>query len=126
MASTAVITNKGLGIIASRIKGTGSEPVYLAWGSGSGTAAATDEALFTEESESRTTMVSEIISVSTANDAYKLTGAIVAGGSKTITNWGVFDAPTGGNLLLHESIDPGVPFETGQLGSFYFRVQITR
>lgn len=126
MASVAVVTNKGLGIIANRIKGVGDEPLYLAWGSGTGTAASADESLFDEESEDRAVMVSEIVSVSTANDSYKVTGAIVADGSKTITNWGVFDAPTGGNLLLHESIDPGVLFEMGQFGSFLFRIQIIR
>lgn len=126
MASTSFVTNKGLAILANRIKGLGTEPVYLAWGTGAGTAAATDESLFTEAAEARTQMVSSIVTVGPTGDSYQLSGSIVAAAAKTITNWGVFDALTGGNLLMHESLDPGVPYEVGQVGVFLCRLQFMR
>lgn len=126
MASTAVVTNKGLNIIANRLKGIGNEPLYFAWGSGAGTASPTDTTLFTEENESRPVMTSVIDTVSSVGDSYKLTGAIVANADKTITNWGVFDAPSGGNLLIHESVNPGESYKIGQVGTFLFRIQFVR
>ena len=126
MASTAYITNKGLNIIANRVKGVGNEPLYFAWGSGAGVAAPGDLVLFTEESEARPVMTSQIDTVSSVGDSYKLTGAIVANANKTITNWGVFNAPSGGDLLLHESIAPGEAYVIGQVGTFLFRIQFIR
>jgi hypothetical protein len=126
MALISKITNKGLNIIANRLKGIGTEPLYFAWGTGAGNANEVDTALFTEASETRVLMTSEIITVSATGDAYKLTGAIVANGIKTITNWGVFDAAVSGNLLLHESISPGEAYIIGQVGVFYFRIQFVR
>lgn len=126
MASTAVVTNKGLNIIASRLKGVGNEPLYFAWGTGAGTAAPGDTVLFTEASESRVAMTSQLDTVSSVGDSYKLTGAIVANADKVITNWGVFDAASGGNLLLHESVSPGESYKIGQVGTFLFRIQFLR
>lgn len=126
MASTAYVTNKGLNIIANRLKGIGNEPLYFAWGSGAGVAAPADLALFTEESEIRSVMTSQLDTVSSVGDSYKLTGAIVANADKVITNWGVFDASVGGNLLLHESISPGESYKIGQVGTFLFRLQFMR
>jgi hypothetical protein len=126
MASTAYITNKGLNILANRLKGVGDEPIYFAWGSGAGVAAPGDLALFTEESELRAILTSQLDTVSSVGDSYKLSGAIVANADKIITNWGVFDAPVGGNLLLHESISPGESYKIGQVGAFLFRILFVR
>jgi hypothetical protein len=43
-----VVTNTGKGIVTNRLKGAGTEPVNVGWGTGAGTAAATDTTLFTE------------------------------------------------------------------------------
>jgi hypothetical protein len=126
MSSVAVITNAGLAILPNRLRGVGNEPLYFAWGEGTGVAGITDTTLSTEASDPRTLMVSQSDTVSVVGDSYKLTGAIVSNGVKTITNWGVFDAPTGGNLLLHESIIPGEDYGIGQIGAFLFRLQFMR
>ena len=120
------ITNAGLGILANRIKGQGTEPIYLAWGTGAVVAAATATGLSTEASEARVACVSSIETVSQTDDAYKVTGAITADGTKTITNWGIFDAASGGNLLAIKSIDPGDDYLVGEIGAFSFRIQFAR
>jgi hypothetical protein len=122
----ACITNVGLSIIAGRLKGIGDEPLHLGWGSGSGQATPNSVALFDEESESRDVMTSTIDTVEVTGDSYKLTGAMVANGDKAITNFGVFDADVGGNLLLHQSINPAENYVTGQVGTFLFRIQFVR
>ena len=121
-----VVTNKGLDIIASRIKGIGTEPLYIAWGSGAGVAAITDTILFGEESEARVAGISQITTISVADDTYMVSGSMTADADKIITNWGLFDALIAGNLLAHESVSPGLAISLGQSIAFTFRIQILR
>jgi hypothetical protein len=95
-----VITDAGLAIVTNRIKGSGTEPSYIAWGTGAGTAAVGDTTLFTEASESRVAGTSTQQTTTKTNDTYQVVGTLTAGGSKTITNAGLFDASTGGNCFL--------------------------
>ena len=93
-----IFTSVGEGLVADYVDGTASAPAnwYIGWGTGAGTAAKGDTTLFTEASESRVTATE---SQPTA-DANRFVGTITADGTKTITNAGVFDASTSGNLLL--------------------------
>ena len=116
-----VLTNKGKEIIADRILGNGTEPKYVGWGTGAGTAAAADTALSTESSESRTSGTSRKITVTTTNDTYQVVGQIVATGSRTITNAGLLDASTSGNLFVHTDFT-GVVLATNDSITFTFKV----
>ena len=69
----------------------------IGWGTGTGTAAKADTALFTEASEAR---VAATISQPTA-DKNQWVGTLTADAAKTITNAGLFDAATAGNLVIH-------------------------
>lgn len=97
-----VVTNTGKGLITGRIRGTGNEFSYIGWGTGAGTAAATDTTLFTESAdESRTNGTSTQQTTTTTNDTWQLVGTMTcAVGSKTITNVGLFDASSGGNMAF--------------------------
>lgn len=96
-----VLTNAGKAIITDRIKGVGgAEPKYVAWGTGAGTAAATDTTLFTESAESRTNGTSTQQTTTTTNDAYQVVGTITATATRAITNAGLFDAASTGNLFV--------------------------
>lgn len=119
------ITNEGLAILASRLKGDGAEPVYLAWGTGAAVASPSSTEV-SGEVGTRAAMISQLETVTQVNDAYKLTGSISSQAIQTITNWGVFDALSGGNLLLHSSMVPGVDVVIGQIGIFTFRIQFMR
>lgn len=69
----------------------------IAWGTGAGTAAKGDTTLFTEASEARV-----VPTVSQpAVDKNQWVGTITANGAKTITNAGLFDAVSAGNLIVH-------------------------
>ena len=95
-----VLTNAGKAITTNRIKGAGTEPVYVAWGTGAGTAAAADTTLFTESAESRTSGTSTQQTTTVTNDTYQVVGTITATAGRTITNAGLFDAATVGNLYV--------------------------
>lgn len=121
-----VFTDVGKQITTGRIKGVGSgagatEPNYVAWGSGAGTAAANQTALFTEEG-SRTAGTSTQVTTSTTNDTYQVVGTITAPGGLTITNAGLFDAATGGNLYMKGDFT-GVVLTTGESIQFTMKVQ---
>lgn len=100
--AATVITNAGKAIVANRMQSAGTDPKYVAWGTGAGTAAATDTTLFTESAEeSRTAGTQSRVTTTVTNDTYQVVGTItVATSNKTITNVGLFDASTSGNLFF--------------------------
>lgn len=97
-----VYTSVGEGVVADLIDGTSGTHLdatnaKIAWGTGAGTAAKGDTTLFTEASEAR---VAATVSQPTA-DKNQWVGTLTADGAKTITNAGLFDAASGGNLIVH-------------------------
>lgn len=104
LPAATVISNVGQGIVTNRMTGAGTEPKFVMWGTGAGTAAVTDTTLFTETTdEARTTGTSSRVTTTVTNDTYQVVGTItVATSGKTITNVGLFDVVTAssGNLYF--------------------------
>lgn len=116
-----VFTNVGKQVTTNRVKGSGTEPSYVGWGSGAGTAAITDTTLFSEILP-RTLGTSTQVTTTTTNDTYQVVGTIAAAGSVTITNAGLFDAATAGNLFMKGDFT-GVALTTGESIQFTMKVQ---
>lgn len=95
-----VIANTGKAIVTNRLKGAGTEPNYAHWGTGAGTAAATDTTLFIASAEARVAGTSTQQTTTTTSDTYQVVATITSAGTQTITNFGLFDASTAGNLFL--------------------------
>jgi hypothetical protein len=114
-----LLVNTGRAIITNRIKGSGTEPLYVAWGTGAGTTAAADTTLFTESSSpaSRTTGTSTQQTTTTTNDTYQVIGTLTSGSTQTITNAGLFDAVTTGNLFIKSDFT-GVVLASGDAIQF--------
>lgn len=119
-----VLTNAGRAIIANRIKGSGTEPAYVAWGTGAGTAAAADTTLFTESAEARVAGTSSIVTTTVTNDSYQVVGTITASATRAITNAGLFDASTSGNLFVKGDFST-VNLSTGDAIQFTIKYQTT-
>lgn len=107
MATLVVAT--GRAIITNRIKGAGTEPLNIGWGTSAGTTADTDTTLFGEKdvdlataTGSRTAGTSSQQTTTTTNDTYQVTGTRTATGAGSVTNAGLFDNVTiaSGNLFL--------------------------
>ena len=102
------VLDGGLDIVTNRIKGAGTEPLNIGWGTAAGTTARTDTTLFTEKLVDLTTSAgtdhtagtSTRITTTTTNDTYQVVGTRTATGAGTVTNAGLFDAASGGNLFL--------------------------
>lgn len=119
-----VLVNAGRAIITNRLRGSGTEPNYVAWGTGAGTAAVTDTTLFTEASEARVAGTSSQFTTSVTNDTYQVVGTLTcAGAGKTITNAGLFDASTSGNLFLKGDFT-GIALNVADSIQFTMRVQM--
>lgn len=121
---TALITAKGREILARRIKGELTEPVKIGWGTGTTPPTIADTGLETEDvtgGYARVAGVSSIVTISTANDTYQVSGALSALAALLITEWGLFD--TAGNLLCREVIVPGFNLSAGGILNFLQKFQ---
>lgn len=122
-----VFTHAGKAIVTNRLKGSGTEPLYIGWGTGAGTAATSDTSLFTEDTTggyARATGTSSRVTVSQTNDAYQVVGTLTAGAALTITNAGTFDASTSGNCCVKGDFT-GIALASGDSIQFTVKLQFT-
>jgi hypothetical protein len=118
-----LLVNAGKAIVTNRIKGSGTEPSYVAWGTGAGTAGATDTTLFTETG-TRTAGTSTQQTTSVTNDTYQVIGTMTAGGTLAITNAGLFDASSSGNLFVKGDFST-INLSSGDSIQFTFKTQFS-
>lgn len=119
-----IVANSGKAVITNRIKGSGTEPSYVAWGTGAGTAAAADTTLFTEASEARVAGTSTQQTTTTTSDTYQVVGTLTANANKTITNAGLFDASTSGNLFVKGDFT-GIALNSAESVQFTIQAQLS-
>ena len=102
MTDAIMIPDAGLAITTNRVVGAGTVPKWIDWGTGTTVPAAGNTALETVKSdEARTVGTASQATTTTTSDTYKDVGLItcaVAGAA--ITEVGLFDALTSGNLFL--------------------------
>jgi len=120
-----LLVNGGKAIVTNRILGSGTEPKYIAWGTGAGTTAATDTTLFTETG-TRATGTSTQQTTSTTNDTYQVVGTLTASGTLAITNAGTFDVVTSssGNLFVKGDFST-INLASGDSIQFTFKTQFS-
>lgn len=118
-----VFTNAGAAIVTNRIIQAGTAPKNIGWGIGTTAAAVTDTALQTESAPTtaggRTVGTESRTTVTNTNDNYQVTGTVTAGSSLAITEAGLFDAVTAGNMLIH-SVFSAVNVVSGDSIAFTF------
>jgi len=120
-----VVTNNGKGVISARF--LASAPalnLYVGWGTGNGTSAAADTTLFTEAAEARAAAAVSQATTTTANDTFQAVGTMTATATRTITNAGLFDASTSGNLIMKGEFG-SVPLNSGDSIAFTMKIQFT-
>ncbi len=106
MANVAMLVNGGLGIINNRIKGTGTEPKHVAWGTDDTGLAVTNDDLEAEAAEARAEATTSVVTDDKTNDTYRIVGKITCtGAAKDIEEVGVFDDDTAGTLFVRGTHD---------------------
>lgn len=118
----SIYTSTGEAYSADVLDGTigASTAYWLGWGTGAGTAAKADIALFTESTEARVAVVSTGES-QPAEDTNQWVGTITAGAAKTITNAGLFTS-SAGSLMIHGDF-AGVALSSGDSMTFTISLQ---
>ena len=73
---------------------------YVGWGTGAGTSGVTDTTLFTEVTAERAASTQTITTVTVTNDNLHNVCTLTSVSGGTITNAGLFDAASSGNLYV--------------------------
>lgn len=114
-----VLTNVGEQYICDFLSGTDTVAAdYVAWGTGAGTAAKGDTTLFTEAAEARVQGTKSTQGTG-ASAVYQVVGTITSSSSQTITNAGLFNASSGGDLVIKGDFT-GVALTSGDKIEFTF------
>lgn len=125
MATTVVVTSAGDAVVAKRMIGatpTQAEPYWVAWGTGTtATAAKSSTALETAAPEARVQGTSSNVTTTYTDDTYQVVGTLTAGEAETITEAGLFDASTAGDLFTYATFT-GFALNTGDSIQFTFKV----
>lgn len=96
-----VYTNNGKAYVVAKLDGSNTNsPNRIGWGTGAGTANATDTTLFTEAAEARATATLSHVTTTVTNDTFQAVGTITTASNQTITNAALFDAASGGNMPI--------------------------
>lgn len=119
-----LLVNTGKAIVTNYLAGgAATQPKYIGWGTGAGTTAITDTTLFTETG-TRVTGTATQQTTTTTDDTYQVIGTATAVGTVTITNAGLFDAVSSGNLFVKGDFT-GIGLTSGDSIQFTFKTQFS-
>lgn len=122
------VTNAGLAIITNRVIQAGTAPKNIGWGIGTTAVAVTDTALQTESAPTtaggRTVGTESRVTITATNDTYQVVGTVTAVSTLAITEAGLFDAVTAGNMLLH-GVFSAINVVSGDSIAFTVQAQFT-
>jgi hypothetical protein len=147
VANTVLLTSNGRDILLDRFRNLGgttyaNEPKVVGWGLGGAaggpfTAAASDVAMFQEAPEARVSGTSSIVTTTTTNDTYQVTGTITCtqGGGETITEMLLADSASkpavntvaaGGVVgsAVSTTLNTGTNFSPGNNGYVQIRTEV--
>ena len=107
MTVSNLVTNAGVAAVAGIIGEVGAvDPFeYIAVGTGTTAAGATDTALVTEITDSglaRVQASASLITTDVTNDTLKLTTTFTVSGTKAVTESGVFNAASSGTMIARQ------------------------
>ncbi len=118
-----VFTNAGAAIVTNRIIQAGTAAKNIGWGIGTTAAAVSDTALQTESvpttAGGRTVGTESRTTVTNAADNLQVAGTVTASSTLAVTEAGLLDAVTAGNMLIH-SVFSAVNVVSGDSISFTF------
>lgn len=119
-----VFTNGGKALIVDALDNTQlTSPTYIGWGTGTTTAAATQTALVTPSAEARTNGTKSQQTTSVSGDTYRVVGTITSSSSQTISEAGLFDASTSGNMYVRGDFT-GIALANGDSIAFTINIVV--
>ncbi len=118
-----VLTDTGKAQIIAKLN-SGLTVHYIGWGTAAGTAGATDTTLFTEVSAERASSTQSIVTTTVTNDTLQNVATLTSVSGATITNAGLFDASSNGNLYVKGDFT-GVVLAAGDSIAFTIKLKIS-
>lgn len=123
-----VLTTIGRELVARAINQAGSgigsvTPSFSGYGTGAGTAAVADTTLFTEV-QTRVSGTASIQTGASANNVFRVVAQHTADATRAITNAGLFDASTVGNLFVKADFAT-INLASGDTLTLTYNVEIT-
>jgi len=118
-----VLTNTGRAKLIANTNTAVTTP-YVGWGTGAGTSGVTDTTLFTEVTAERAASTQTIVTTSVTNDTLQNVSTLTSVSGETITNAGLFDASSTGNLYVKGDFT-GVVLAAGDKIQFTIKLQQT-
>jgi hypothetical protein len=106
-----VITNVGEELACDLLRGAGTVPSWVAWGTGATAAAKAQTTLTTEGSEARVNGTTSTNGTG-ASATFRVVATITADGTKTISECGLFTAVTSGTMYLRSDFT-GIAVNSG-------------
>ena len=119
-----VFSSTGKAITTNLVSGLGgTPPKFVGWGTGAGTSNVSDTSLFNESAdETRATGTVSRVTTTVTSDTLQVVGTMtVATNAKTITNVGLFDALTTGNIFMKGDF-VGLSLQVGDSITFTMRL----
>ena len=106
MADASANTNAYMAIIVNRLRGVGNEPKYIGWGTGTTPPVSSNTGLETPAAEARILGATTSQTTTNAGDTHQVVGTMYCSGSgKSISEVGLFDATTAGNMAIRATFD---------------------
>ncbi len=125
LLGATLLVNGGRAVVSNLVSGLGGTvPKFVAWGTGAGTTGATDTTLFTESAEARTSGTVTRTNTTSSSDTVQVVGLITATAGRVITNAGLFDASTVGNLFVKSDFT-SITLATGEGITFTFQISFS-
>ncbi len=125
MSQVNKTTKVGSAVIANRIKGDGTAPKYMGWGTGTTEATTSNTGLETARGESRTSGTETIVTTTETNDTYQVVGTITCASTGfACTEYAQFDASTNGNCVIRSTFT-AINLEVGDSIEFTSKLKIT-
>lgn len=123
MADVIKIVTTGLAGLVNRMRGQGSEFAYVGWGTGTTAPVVANTVLETPRAEARVLGTTSSQTTTTAGDTYRCVATLTcAGTGATISEIGMFDSNSGGNMFLRGTFS-GIPLNVGD--SIQFTIDTT-
>lgn len=126
-----VVTNIGFAMLADRLKQTPATytngPHYAAMGTGAtgaGRTASVADTALTNQVESRVSGTETSVSSGVSNDTYQNVATITATSTRSVDEFGLFDASSGGNMAFSATLNV-ISLNSGDAIQFTAKIQIT-
>lgn len=119
------LTKAGVAILTNRLAQSGTAPKYIGWGIGAYPADIDDIALESEAAPTtaggRTVGTESRTTVTNTNDTHQVTGTVTATGTLAITEAGLLDAVSAGNLFIR-SVFNSIGVDSGDSIAFTWKL----